>query len=142
MLAPRVIDACEEMSEDAWADCAAAFSYVFSAAVESGDVDDQEVTTRRLYLTAALLQRVPPRSEIEILDADRAIDLFFAKVPVSDEFARRVSPEWRRLDIDTIRKLRRSKNLVKPALLISDSVGRSDIERRLATWREVLPFLP
>ena len=139
---PRIVGVCADMSEDEWAECCAAVSYVLTAAVASGAIDDHEAALRRLYLTAALLQRVPPRGDMEILDPNRAIDLFFSSVTVAEDHARRASAEWRSLDIHDIRRLRRAKNLVKPALLIADATGRSDIERRLAAWRETLPLLP
>ncbi|MFC4562002.1 hypothetical protein ACFO4E_09060 [Nocardiopsis mangrovi] len=138
----RLIAACRDVPEDAWATHSAAVAYALEAAMESGIVTPHEHAVRRLHLTAALLRRVPADPRVDLLDPDRAIGLLLRSLPVGLERARERAPVWRTLDIAEIRLLRRAKNLLHPALDIVATVGRGDLDARLAAWRDVLPRLP
>ncbi|MFZ4266411.1 hypothetical protein [Streptomyces arboris] len=141
LMTMRLTDECSPLPVESWATCSSALTYALEAALASGSIDQRESVIRRLNLSVALLQRVPPNAEIDILNPRYLIDLLFQELPMSAEEARSLSADWRALDIAQIRLLRTVKNLVSPALSLSRLAPR-DIDGRLKAWEDVFSSLP
>ncbi|MFF7711060.1 hypothetical protein [Streptomyces sp. NPDC007988] len=144
LMTMRLSEECGSLSADSWATCTSALAYALDAAVASGSIDQRESVTRRLNLSVALLQRVPPNPDVEILNPPYLIGLLFQELPVSVEEARELSVDWRVLDIPQIRLLRAAKNLVSPAISLARMMREhgEELDGRLKAWEEVFPFLP
>lgn len=142
LITMRLTDECGSLSAESWATCSLALAYALEAAVASEDIDERESVIRRLNLSVALLQRIPPNAAVDILNPSHLIDLLFLELPMSVEEARDLSVDWRALDIAQIRLLRAVKNLVSPALSLARLVSREEIDGRLKAWEEVFPSLP
>ncbi|QKW25042.1 hypothetical protein HUT11_02060 [Streptomyces seoulensis] len=142
LLTMRLADGFGDLPTEHWGTCSAAFGYALETAVASGAIDSRESVIRRLNLSLALLQKVPPNAEFDVLDSGYLIDILFRELPMSAEEARTLSVDWRGLDISQIRLLRAAKNLVSPGLAISGMVSGKELDPRLKAWKEVLPSLP
>lgn len=142
LMTMRLTDECSSLSAESWVTCASALAYALEAAVASGSIDQRESVIRRLNLSVALLQWVPPNPEVDILNPGHQIDLLFQELPMSVEEARDLSADWRTLNIAKIRLLRAVKNLVSPALSLAKKVPEEDHDGRLKAWEEVFPSLP
>ncbi|QFZ72927.1 hypothetical protein GFH48_06300 [Streptomyces fagopyri] len=138
----RLTDECGSLSAESWATCSLALTYALEAAVASGSIDETESIIRRLNLSAALLQRIPSNSVVDILNPNHLIDLLFQELQMSVEEARERAIHWRALGIVQIRLLRTVKNLVSPALSLARVASREEVDGRLKAWEEVVPLLP
>ncbi|MFF0572719.1 hypothetical protein [Streptosporangium saharense] len=139
LLTMRLVGACEELSAEDWAVCSTALDYVFRAAGKIKAIDHEEEVIRRLNLSAALLRHVAPRSEVDLLDPDHAVDLLLRELPVSADEARDMVVRWRALEINQIRRLRSAKNLLSPVV---DIIPRHTHDSRLRVWMSIFPSLP
>ncbi|MEU2134583.1 hypothetical protein [Streptomyces sp. NPDC018352] len=142
LMTMRLTDECGSLSAESWATCASALAYALEAAVASGAISRSESVIRRLNLSVALLERVPPNPEVDILNPGHLIDLLFQELPMSAEEARDWSVDWRGLDISQIRLLRLAKNLVSPALRLVKMAPGGEFDGRLKAWGEVFRSLP
>lgn len=84
----RLTEESESLSADEWVLGSDAIVRALGHAEAVGAIDRNERVIRRLNLSAALLQRVPVNSDVEILDPQRAYDEFVEVVPISPEEAR------------------------------------------------------
>jgi hypothetical protein len=142
LLTARLITESGALSEADWLVCSSAVDYTLTTAEAGGFIDHNDYVIRLLNLSAALLQRISPKSDIPILNPQRMFALFIETVPMSAENARILSLDWRTLDISMIRQLRLAKNLVAPLLTVSRVLSDDDIADRLGVWDEVFPLLP
>ncbi|GGK25362.1 hypothetical protein GCM10011583_66690 [Streptomyces camponoticapitis] len=142
LMTMRLTDECGSLSVESWVTCSLAHEYALEAAMVSGSIDQRESVIRRLHLSVALLQQVPPNAEVGILNPSHLLDLLFQELPMSAEEARDLSVDWRALDIGQIRLLRAVKNLISPALGLVRVVPREEGNGRLRAWEEVFPSLP
>ncbi|MFE2728155.1 hypothetical protein [Kitasatospora sp. NPDC059327] len=142
LLTMRLTGECGGLSAESWATCSRALAYALEAAVASGSIDHHETVIRRLNLSAALLQRVSPNVEVDILDPNRVIEIFLGEISMSAEEARDVSIDWRSRDIADIRRLRTAKGLVWPTLLAMHAAFGDEFDPRLKAWEVVFPSLP
>ncbi len=117
MLATRTVAESADLRPEDWPACSRANLYAFRSAEIAGGIDHREYVMRRLNLTAALLDRVAPDREVEILSPEGAFALLLDNLPMSLEEAFRTAPRWRELEIDQIRRLRTVKNMLTPALV-------------------------
>ena len=142
LLTLRLTDECDGLSAESWATCSTALAYALEAAVTSGSIDHHETVIRRLNLSAALLQRVSPNVEVDILDPNRVIEVFLHEISISPEEAQQLSIDWQRRDIVDIRRLRTAKGLVWPTLLAMHAAFGDEFDSRLKEWEAVFPLLP
>ncbi|MFJ9428085.1 hypothetical protein ACIRQY_00350 [Streptomyces sp. NPDC101490] len=142
LMTMRLTDECGSLKAESWAASSSALAYALEAAVTSGSIDQRESVIRRLNLSVALLQQVPPNVEVDILNPGHLIDLLFQELPMSADEARNLSVDWRSLDIAQIRILRAVKNLVSPALSLARLASKGEVDGRLKAWEEVFPSLP
>ncbi|MER7211598.1 hypothetical protein ABT340_31470 [Streptosporangium sp. NPDC000239] len=142
LLTMRLIDECEELSAEDWVVCSAATDYVFCVAEKRKSIDHEEGVIRRLNISAALLRRVAPRSEVDLLAPDHVVDLLLRELPVSVDEARDMAARWQSLEIDQIRRLRLVKNLLSPVVGIGDVIPRHTYDSRLKAWIGIFSSLP
>ncbi|WP_085214294.1 hypothetical protein [Streptomyces sp. Amel2xC10] len=142
LLTMRLTDGFGDLPTELWGTCSEAFGYALETAVASGAIDYRGSVIRRLNLSLALLQKVPPNAEIDVLNPVYLVDLLLQELPMSAEDARTLSADWRSLEISQIRLLRVAKNLVSPGLAISRLASGKEFDPRLKAWEEVLPLLP
>jgi hypothetical protein len=142
LLTMRLTEGSGDVAVEDWGTCSAAMAYVLGAAVASGGFDRRESVIRRLNLSVALLQNVAPNAEVDILNPDLVLELMFQELPLSAGEARRLSADWRSLDISQIRRLRVAKNLVSPALALARVAPGAKLAGRLRAWEDVMPSLP
>jgi hypothetical protein len=142
LLTSRLTEECEVLSADDWMIGSAAIEYALVRAEVVGYIDHDESVIRRLNLTAALLQRVSPNGDVEILDPRRMYQTFTEAVPFSAEEARSLSADWRTLDVSIIRRLRLAKNLVSPMLVAKRVLADDGLVGDMDAWEEVFPLLP
>jgi hypothetical protein len=138
MLATRTVAESADLRPEEWPAYSRANLYALRSAEIAGGIDHREYVMRRLNLTAALLDRVAPDREVEILSPEDAFALVLDNLPMSLEEAFRTAPQWRELEIDQIRRLRTVKNMLTPALAIN---ARHN-DTRISAWEPVLPMLP
>lgn len=138
LLTVRMTEECLGLQAHEWKICGAAIERVFCSAEASGVITRQEASIRKLNLSVALLKRVPPDPEIEVLNPDAAINLLLRELPISIEDARDMASRWRELDIEQIRRLRLVKNLLSP-ILGSDQFLK---DARVVAWVDVVLLLP
>ncbi|MEV4052942.1 hypothetical protein AB0J55_17300 [Amycolatopsis sp. NPDC049688] len=124
-----------EAERRAWAELAVA---ALAAALGTGGLDDREVATREARLCLAL----PAADRPDRLRPDRVARNCLALVGSSP--AEVAASRWslRAEDVPVLRKLRRVRNLVVPALDLSAQVEDEELRRELAEWREIVPALP
>ncbi len=142
LLTMQITECCADASAESWTVYSRAYSYSLDSAVSSGSFDHYEAVVRRLNLSAALLQRVPASSDVDLLDPNRILDLFLSEIQMSPEEARVLSFEWQGRNISDIRRLRSARSLVWPTLLAFRTVLRDDLDPRLKEWESVFPLLP
>lgn len=142
LLTSRLTDEGGGFSADDWRAGSEAVDRVFGAGEAAGSIDRNESVIRRLNLSAALLQRVPPQDEIPILNFDVIHALFAEAVPMPAGQARDLASGWRGRDVAVVRQLRFAKNLVTPMLLVRDFASDDNAAAELNAWEEVLPLLP
>jgi hypothetical protein len=142
LLTMRVVEECDGLSGEQLSMCSVALAQAFEGAVAAGVIDPLELVVRRLNLSAALFQRIAPNSEVDMLNPNNMLELLFGSLPMSVDEARRLSADWRVLDISQIRHLRVVKNLVSPAVNFAQLVTEESLAARLRSWGELLPSLP
>jgi hypothetical protein len=142
VIAARLTDESRGLSTGSWGVCSDALDHALNAAVESGAISQTESVIRRLNLSLVLLQSVPTNATISILNPHYQMDLLFQELSMSTEEARTLSIDWRRLEIEKIRRLRTLKNLLSPALALARHVYGDDLDERLKVWESVFPSLP
>ncbi|MFC8453853.1 hypothetical protein [Kitasatospora sp. NPDC057223] len=142
LLTLRLTDECDQLSVESWATCSRALAYTLEAAVDSGSIDHHEAVVRRLNLSAALLRRFPPNMEIDLLNPNRVVEVFFGEISMSTEEAREKSVDWRNQDIADIRRLRIARGLVWPTLLAVHAAFGDEFDPRLKEWEDIFPSLP
>lgn len=142
LLTMRLTTDCRELQAGSWDDYSAALGYALDAAMSSGDLSRTEAVLRRLNLSAALLHRVPPDQNVDLLNPQRVVELFLREAPMSAEQAKELSVGWRSLGIEDIRRLRAAKNLLSPTLEAVRAVPETEFDARLKLWEAVLPQLP
>lgn len=120
----------------------AALDLALAQGEQAGALGRNEATIRRLHLTAVLLQRRGPDPDVAFLNPRRMYDLFSEAVPLSTAQIQELPPDWRTLDIATIRSLRLVKNLVTPLLLVKSIVEQAGFADELSVWEAMLPRLP
>jgi hypothetical protein len=91
-----------------------------------------------LNLSAALLREVAPDPAVDLLDPEAAADLALRTLQFSVDEVRKLAPRWRELGIEQIRRPRLAKNLLRPMLIMNESLRKS----RIAAWKPVFPALP
>ncbi|WP_136520616.1 hypothetical protein [Cellulomonas telluris] len=112
---------------------------VLARAVESGAFGSDDALVRRLHLTAfALACAGGPRPGVALLDARTAVDLVLAALPSDAAQVAADAARWRDLPRDRMHRLRQVKNLLAPALVVSERAG----DPRLDDWRAVHAVLP
>jgi hypothetical protein len=137
-----LIEGCGGLSREDWVRCSVALDYALGAARALGIVDHHEEAIRRLNLSAALLQRIPPSSEIAILNPIDALDIFRHEIPLSADDAREMAAHWRDLDVAKIRRLRLARSLVSPVLIIAKALPEYALDELVNAWTPVFPLLP
>lgn len=138
LLGTRLVEEGRGLGAGQWPAAAAAYRYALESALGAGAITAEEVVLRRLNLSAALLREVAPDPAVDLLDPGAAAELALRALPLPIDDARRLAPRWRELDIEQIRKLRLAKNLLRPALMINESLR----DPRIAAWEQVVPVLP
>lgn len=142
LLTMRLVEGFADLPKELWGTSSVAFAHALEKAVATGVIDHNESVIRRLHLSLALLQRVPPSAQLDILDPGRLIDLLLRELPMSAEEASALSRDWSTRSIKEIRSLRAAKNLLSPGLAISKLVPGEGLELRLRSWEQVFPLLP
>ncbi|GAA3852303.1 hypothetical protein GCM10022243_17450 [Saccharothrix violaceirubra] len=142
MLEGSLVDKCQDLTPREWSVCVLALARSHASAVDSGILDDREVLVRRLNLGAVLTRGVPVSREFEILNPDALIAELFRKLPMTIDEARRMSADWRSLEISQIRVLRSVKNLVTPAVQLARVAPGTAWLPMLRLWADILPDLP
>jgi hypothetical protein len=112
------------------------------AARDLGDLDGREVVSRRTNLSLALSRYGPPESFSAALRPDAVAGASLAEAGMTPEEAASTPWQYRDEDIDVMRRLRRVRNVVYPAVQLADRVEDEQLRQTLAAWREVLPKLP
>ncbi|ACU77441.1 conserved hypothetical protein [Catenulispora acidiphila DSM 44928] len=121
---------------------ATALDVALDSAEQAGVIDRNEAAIRRLNLMSVLLRLRGPNPDVALLNPQRMYGLFSTAVPLSAAQIREVPPNWRALDVDTIRRLRLVKNLVVPLLGVKSILEQAGFADNLAVWEDALPRLP
>jgi len=111
-------------------------------AEQIGDIDHDEVVIRRLNLAGVLRDRRGSDPDVVLLTPQQMYELFLGAVPFSLAQVREFPADWRTLDIDTMRRLRRVKNLLMPLLSSKPLLEEAGLRDEVSAWEEVLPRLP
>jgi hypothetical protein len=122
-----------------WAGLAAV---ALDTARDAGDLDAHEVVYRKANLSLALTRYGSPQSFSPALRPDLVVRDSLAEAGMSSEEAAATPWQLRAEDIDIMRKLRRVRNIVAPAVQLAAHVEDEQTKRELAAWSEVLPKLP
>lgn len=119
----------------AWAELAVA---ALETALETGGLDGREVAAREAGLSLALPGGDRPESLRPDRVARRCLDL--AGITPAEAAATRWS--LRAEDVPVMRKLRRVRITVVPALALSSQIEDEELRRELDEWQAVVPTLP
>ena len=119
----------------AWAELAVT---VLETALETGGLDEREVATREAGLSLVL----PAGARPESLRPDRVVRrcLDLAGLTPAEAAAASWSPCAE--DVPVMRKLRRVRIVVVPALALSSQIQDDELRRELDEWQAVVPTLP
>ncbi|SEP38666.1 hypothetical protein [Amycolatopsis saalfeldensis] len=119
----------------AWAELAVA---ALETALETGGLDGREVATREAGLSLALPAGVRPEGLRPDRVARRCLDL--AGMTPAEAAGTRWS--LRAEDVPVMRRLRRVRIMVAPALALSSQLEDEELRRELDEWETVVPTLP
>jgi len=122
-----------------WASLAAV---ALDSARDSGDLEAREVVSRKANLTWALSRYGSPESFSPALRPDLVVRESLAEAGMSPEEAAATPWQLRAEDVDVMRRLRRVRNVIFPAVQLAAQVQDEQTKRELAAWSEVLPKLP
>jgi hypothetical protein len=122
-----------------WAGLAAV---ALDTASETGDLANREVVTRKANLSLVLSRYGRPAEFSASLRPDLVARECLALVEMSAEEAGATKWALRAEDVDIMRRLRRVRNVVAPAVQLAAQVEDERTKQDLAAWREVLPKLP
>lgn len=122
-----------------WAGMAAA---ALDTARDAGDLDVREVVTRKTKLSLALSRYGQPESYSPALRPELVVGDSLVVAGMTPEEAAATPWQLRPEDVDVMRRLRRVRNIVAPAVQLADHVQDEQAKRDLAAWRDVLPNLP
>jgi hypothetical protein len=122
-----------------WASLAAV---ALDTARDSGDLDAREVVYRKANLSVALSRYGSPESFSAALRPDLVVRDSLAEAGMSPSEAAATPWQLRAEDVDVMRRLRRVRNIVAPAVQLAAHVRDEQTKRELAAWSEVLPKLP
>ncbi|GAA4211073.1 hypothetical protein [Microbispora amethystogenes] len=117
-----------------------ALQHILDAAHESGSLDRTEIVIRRLNLAAVLIGR--GETGLAGLNPVSAADLFLAEVPYSLVDADALAKNWRKLDLQTIRKLRFIKNMIAPLRVIEKALPPGGAKLAAQDWLHLSDSLP
>jgi hypothetical protein len=134
----HLTEAPTDVADDDWADLARAYD----TALRMSPYHRFDAVAHRFNLISVLLRSLPPRTDVSLLDPDGAAHLLFEVLPMSREEAVRLSADWRREDIDDIRRLRWIKNMLTPLKRFSHLIADPELSTRVAEWIELRDRLP
>jgi hypothetical protein len=122
-----------------WARLAAV---ALDTARETGDLADQEIVTRQANLSHLLSRHTRPEDVHPSLRPDSIVreSLALAETTPAEAGATEWAP--RAEDVAVMRRLRRARNVIVPALQLTDQIDDPGLRRQLAAWRDVVPNLP
>lgn len=135
-------EARDELTAQEWPLASDAMIRALRFAEEAGAIDRQEAVIRQMYLTALIVETVPPDDDIELLSPRSVLEFSRKDLAILPDEARRRAVDWHEKDIDDIRELRRIKLLVKPALMLKKYIVDTSFRAQLDRWEEVEPTLP
>ncbi len=142
LLTARVTDDAVELSRQDWSLVARAYDYAVDTAIAAGDFDHREKTSRALHLSSALLRKVPPNPDIELLDPHRMTELLIRELPMPVEQARAQAGHWMTLERPEMLRLRIAKEFLRPGLYLAHRAHGEHLPEPLESWEEVFPSLP
>jgi hypothetical protein len=141
-LCSQIIEECAAFDFEEWVMVSRAVDNALLAGREAGAEERWSTVTRRLNLTAAILQRVPPMNDGSLRDPGIAAEIFLTEASVSVQEAEALSIDWRERDISTVRQLRVLKNMLAPMVFIRPLLEDGIVKADLDTWVQLLPSLP
>lgn len=127
--------ATPEAERRAWAELAVA---ALETALETGGLDAREVATREARLCLALAPADRPQS----LRPDQVARRCLTLAGISPAEVAATPWSLRAEDVPVMRKLRRVRILVVPALELAEQVEDDELRGELAEWRDIVPTLP
>ncbi|AXX31221.1 hypothetical protein KCV87_00750 [Actinosynnema pretiosum subsp. pretiosum] len=135
------LEAAELTGED-WPVFSQAYDHTIASALAAGGMDHAEKVSRALHLSWVLLQRVPRRPGVELLDPDRMTALLLRELPMSVERAREQADRWRSSDKAEILRLHKVKGLLIPGLKLAHLSYGERLPEPLKSWEELWPSFP
>ncbi|WP_143060886.1 hypothetical protein [Saccharopolyspora shandongensis] len=118
-----------------------------TASVECAEADGaitrEESATRLANLSTVLLSNgIDPASVDENLEPNGLIHRCLDLIDLTYEQAAELAHNWQQRSIDTIRSLRRVKNLIRPLTTLVAHVRDDNLTNQATRWIELLPQLP
>ncbi|TVT43939.1 hypothetical protein FNH05_22015 [Amycolatopsis rhizosphaerae] len=115
---------------------------LLDTALESGGLADREVVTRKAKLSLALARHGRPEEFSAALRPGLVARECLALAEMTPDEAAATPWRPRAEDVEVMRRLRKVRNVVAPAVELAAYIEDESTKREVDAWRAVLPKLP
>ncbi|MBB1157683.1 hypothetical protein [Amycolatopsis dendrobii] len=138
----KFVETCRELTEAEWPRYAKLADNLLWAAKEFSDLDRTQLVYDRFHLSSALLRRVPPRSDIPLLNPAQLLKGYLSELSISPEEAKEMKSRRDLLNKVDERKLWETRWLMSQIKFVDHLFSESPELDEYRKWKDVWPEPP
>ncbi|WP_406640252.1 hypothetical protein [Amycolatopsis sp. WGS_07] len=138
----RFVETCRDLTEAEWSRYAKLADDLLWAAREFSDLNQRQLVFDRFHLSSALLRRVPPRSDIPLLNPAQLLKDYLSEVSISPEEAKEMKSRRHLLNKSEDRELWETRWLMTQIKFVDHLFPESPELDEYRKWKELWPEPP